>query len=178
MALGRLLKHLTTTHLQARRLFPARVLEAIEQAVQRSERTHRGQIRVVIEVALPAGRLLRGLEPRTRALELFATLHVWDTTHRNGVLLYVQLADRVVEIIADRGLAQVTPAEWQGVCRLMEAHYRAGEFETGTVAGIDAVGALLARHFPQAADVSGATAGTAGRGGEAPNELPDQPTLL
>ncbi len=73
--------------------------------------------------------VLNALTPRARALEVFAHLRVWDTEHNNGVLIYVQLADRDVEIVADRGFAgRVSPAEWEAVCRLMEEHFRAGRF--------------------------------------------------
>jgi uncharacterized membrane protein len=50
----------------------------------------------------------------------------------------------------------------------MEEHFRAGRFQAGALAGIDAVGGLLARHFPAAIPNQGA----------ARSELPDQPTLL
>ena len=42
------------------------------------------------------------------------------------------------------------PPEWEAVCRLMEEHFRAGRFQVGSIAGVDAIGNLLARHFPQA----------------------------
>ena len=103
------------------------------------------------------------------ALEVFAHLRVWDTEHNNGVLIYVQVADRDVEIVADRGFeGRVSPAEWEAVCRLMEEHFRAGRFQEGWIAGVDAIANLLARHFPQAAGLS-----APGR-----NQLPDRPTLL
>jgi uncharacterized membrane protein len=87
-----------------------------------------------------------------------------DPAHNNGVLVYV-LADRDVEIVADRGIAQhVSQAEWQAVCRQMEAHFRAGRFREGSVLGILGVGALLGKHFP-------------GRRGS-DHELPNQPVLL
>ena len=135
MRLGRWVRHLTSSHARARLRFPKRTLDAIEQAVARAERAHAGEIRFVIETALPTAHLFADLTPRTRALELFAALRVWDTEHNNGVLVYVELADRMVEIICDRGVAaRVTPEEWQGVCRLMEEHYRAGRFEAGSIA--------------------------------------------
>jgi uncharacterized membrane protein len=94
---------------------------------------------------------------------------VWDTEHNNGVLIYVQLADRHVEIVADRGFeGRVSPVEWQAVCRLMEEHFRAGRFKEGSIAGVDAIGNLLARHFPQNAEPAA----------RSPNQLPDRPTLL
>ena len=109
--------------------------------------------------------LWRDLPPRQRALQLFGQFGVWDTAHNNGVLIYVLMADRDVEIVADRGIAaHVSQAEWQAVCRQMEAHYRAGRFREGSVLGILGVGALLGQHFP-------------GRRGS-DHELPNQPVLL
>ncbi len=149
-------------------VFPKTTLDAIEAAVGRAESTHAGEIRFAIETSLAPVHVLNDLTPRARALEVFAHLRVWDTEHNNGVLIYVQLADRDVEIVADRGLdGRVSAAEWEGVCRLMERHFHAGSYQAGAIAGVDAVGTLLARHFPSAA-VSG----------KAHNQLPDRPTLL
>jgi uncharacterized membrane protein len=169
MPIGRLIRHAAATNWRTRRLFPKQTLDAIEQAVARAERAHGGEIRFAIETALAPLHILNGVEPRARALEVFALLRVWDTEHNNGVLMYVQIADRRVEIVADRGFqGRVTVAEWEAVCRLMEEHYRAGRFETGSVAGVDAVGSLLTRHFPPNPALKG----------ESHNELPDRPTLL
>jgi uncharacterized membrane protein len=171
MQLGRLIKHVAATHWRTRMVFPARTLDAIEQAIGRVEATHTGEIRFAIETALTPWHVLCGVTPRARALEAFAHLKVWDTELNNGVLIYVQLADRSVEIVADRGFAGwVSQSEWDAVCRLMEQHFRAGRFEAGSIAGVDAIGALLARHFP----ASGAQA----QGRESRNQLPDRPTLL
>jgi uncharacterized membrane protein len=169
MLIGRLVRHAAATHWRTRMLFPAATLDAIEQAIARAERAHGGEIRFAIETALAPLHILNGVEPRARALEVFANLRVWDTEHNNGVLIYVQIADRTVEIVADRGFeGRVSAGEWQAVCRLMEEHYRAGRFAAGSVAGVDAVGSLLTRHFPP----------NAARTGESRNELPDRPTLL
>ncbi len=168
MRFGRLIRHVSAPHWRTRLLFPKSTLDAIERAVARAERTHAGEIRFAIETSLAPLHVVNDVTPRARALEVFATLRVWDTELNNGVLIYVQLADRVVEIVADRGLAaRVSAAEWQGVCRLMEGHFREGRYELGALAGVDAVGTLLARQFPRPA-------------GDAPphNQLPDRPTLL
>ncbi|MGA2709726.1 MAG: TPM domain-containing protein [Steroidobacteraceae bacterium] len=168
----RLLRHALATHWRARLRFPAPVLDAIEIAVARAERSHAGQIRFAIETALHPMQILRDLTPRARAVEVFSALHVWDTEHNNGVLIYVQLADRVVEIVADRGITgRVQPAEWEAVCRLMEQHFRSGRFRDGAVAGVEAVGMLLSRYFP-------APAGRTDDGSDVGNELPDRPALL
>ena len=85
----------------------------------------------------------------SRALEAFARLRVWDTELSNGVLIYVLMADRDVEIVADRGAAaRISPIEWEGACRLMESHFREGRFREGALAGVEAVGGLLEREFP------------------------------
>jgi uncharacterized membrane protein len=150
-------------------LFPSSTLDAIEQAIAAVERTHAGEIRFAIETALTPQHILNGVAPRARALEVFGLLGVWDTEHNNGVLIYVQRADRSVEIVADRGFkGRVSPAEWEAVCRLMEDHFRAGRFKDGSIAGVDAIGNLLARHFPVGSKPPEQSA----------NQLPDRPILL
>jgi uncharacterized membrane protein len=169
MQIGRLIRHAAATHWRTRMLFPSATLDAIEQAIARAERTHAGEIRFAIESGLTPLHILNGMAPRDRALDVFAHLRVWDTEHNNGVLIYVQLADRTVEIVADRGFqGRVSPAEWEAVCRLMEEHFRAGRFKEGSIAGVNAIGNLLARHFPPNLTPPG----------RSHNQLPDRPTLL
>jgi uncharacterized membrane protein len=169
MRLRRLLSHAAALHWRTRMLFPRATLDAIEGAIARAERAHAGEIRFAVETALPPRRIIGEIDPHTRALEVFSELRVWDTEHNNGVLIYLLIADRSVQIVADRGLsARVASAEWEAVCRMMEQHFRAGRFKAGSIAGIDAVGGLLARHFP--APIPNRA--------PARNELPDQPTLL
>ncbi len=170
MRLGRLIRHVVATHWRTRMLFPAATLDAIEEAIGRTEKTHGGEIRFAIETSLTPLQILGELTPRARALEVFAHLRVWDTEANNGVLIYVQVADHSVEIVADRGVAsRVAPGEWDAVCRMMEEHFRAGRFKEGSIAGVEAVGALLSRHFPAPAALPASLAG---------NQLPDRPTLL
>jgi uncharacterized membrane protein len=165
MNLTRLFRHVFATRAAARRRFTPAALAEIEAAIQEVESRHSGEIRFVVETALDVDELFAGIAPRARALEVFSHLHVWDTEANNGVLIYVLLADRDVEILADRGLAaRVPPAEWETICREIEAHYREGRFAQGSVAGIRSVGRLRERHFP------GSGAGA--------NELPNQPVLL
>ena len=169
MPVGRLIRHAVATHWRTRMLFPVTTLDAIEKAIARAERTHAGEIRFAIETALAPLHIINGMAPRARALEVFAHLRVWDTEHNNGVLIYVQVADRDVEIVADRGFeGRVSPAEWAAVCRLMEEHFRAGRFEAGSIAGVDAIGSLLTRHFPPNLKAVS----------QSHNQLPDRPTLL
>ena len=142
-------RHAITDRADVARAFPPASLDRVERAIGEAEARHAGQIVFAVEPALPVARVLATLPPRERALEVFGLLRVWDTEHNNGVLVYVLLADRDVEIVADRGIAaRVAPAEWESVCRAMEGAFRAGRFEQGALEGIRAVGGLLARHYP------------------------------
>lgn len=159
----RVLGHLFVPPWLARSAFPAASLKKIEQAIKASEQRHRGEIRFAVEGPLSPFHLR--ISPRKRARQAFAQLDVWDTEENTGVLIYVQLVDRAIEIVADRGIsAKVSQAEWDAVCRAMESRFRKNEYLGGALEAIDRVTALLARHFP---------AGGANR-----NELPDKPVVL
>ena len=165
MSLSRAFRHLLATRWATRRHFTDATLAAIETAVHEVESRHAGEIRFAVETSLDLPELWSGLGARQRALQVFSQLGVWDTAANNGVLIYVLMADRDVEIVADRAIAaRVGAAEWDGVCREIEDHYRAGRYAEGSVAAVTAIGRLLARHFPA-------------QGGER-NELPNQPVLL
>lgn len=165
MDFKRIIRHLFTTRRQVTRAFPSTALNAIEHAIATSETTHTGEIRFAVEGALDGAPLFGGQSARERAIELFAQMGVWDTEQNNGVLIYLLLADRDVEIVADRGIdAKVGQDAWEAICRAMEASFRRGDFETGVIEGIAAVTQHLVKHFP---------APGAGR-----NELPDRPEVL
>jgi len=165
MSQRRTMRHLLTTVWSARRAFPKPALKTIERNIQECEQTHNGQIRFVVEHSLDLVELLRGMTARDRAIELFAQLHIWDTEHNNGVLIYLLLADRRVEILADRGVhARVGPSGWEPIGREMEQAFRKGDFELGVVRGIRAVCEHLQRHYPS--------------GDARPRELPDRPVVL
>jgi uncharacterized membrane protein len=165
MGIARIGKHLLEHRWRARRLFPPRVLAAIEQAIKTGETTHSGQVRFVVEGALDGAPLFRDQPARERAIDVFAQLRIWDTVHNNGVLIYLLLADRDVEIVADRGIdAKVTAGGWEKICAAMESDFKAGKFESGAIRGIQAVSRQLAQHFPAH--------------GKGPNELPDAPVVI
>src|SRR5882757_9615517 len=144
MRIGRLLQHFAVTPGTLHRAFPPAAVERIGQAITRTEAHHSGEIRFAMEAALPWSYLRRDAPVRQRALMVFSKLRVWDTEHNNGVLLYVDLADRSVEIVADRGIAgKVAPAQWQAICEAMRQQFRQGAYEAGAIAAIEAIGAKL-----------------------------------
>jgi uncharacterized membrane protein len=164
---SRWFRHTFATGGAVRRAFPPQTLASIEAGIDASERMHCGEIRVAIEGALEPSEIARGKAPRERALEVFAALGVWDTDANNGVLIYVLLADRDVEIVADRGFNdRVAASEWREVCDRIEREFRAGRFEHGMLAGVGEVGRIIGAHYPQRP------------GQRDEDELPNRPALL
>lgn len=159
----RLLRHLFIPDWLAMRAFPAASLEAIERAISTSEAKHRGELRFAVEAALPFP--LLKLTTRQRAEQVFAEMRVWDTAENSGVLIYVQLLDHAIEIVADRGIAaKVAQSEWDAICRAMEAQFRRREFVEGALQGIERATALLSQHFPP--------------GAQNADELPNRPLII
>ena len=165
MDLNRIARHLLVLPGAVKRAFPATAMKAIEQAIARGESLHGGEVRFAVEPALEPAALLRGLSARERALEVFSQIRLWDTDERNGVLIYLLLADRDIEIVADRGVnAKVGADDWEAICRTMEASLQRGQYGEAVVAGVAAVSRVLAQHFPR-------------RPGDR-NELPDRPAAI
>lgn len=150
---------------QVQRHFSKAALRRIELAIKASELTHTGEIRFVVEAGLHPLEIISKKMPKKRAIELFSLLNIWDTEQNNGVLIYLLLADRDVEIVADRGIHQhVGNDGWESICHAMELQFRRGEFEAGVLDGIRQIGALLKQHYP--AD------------GENENELPNATVII
>ena len=165
MNIKRIARHLLVTDGQVGRSFGRSTLDKIEAVIRASEAGHVGEIRFVVEGGLDGAPLFKGQSARERAIELFSQLRVWDTEQNTGVLIYLLLADRAVEIVADRGIdAKVDSQEWSKVCHQMEAAFRQSDFEGGVVSGVQAVTRHLLQHFP---------ADSHDR-----NELPDKPVVL
>lgn len=165
--LSRWFRHWFSTPLAVRRAFPADALKRIGQAIAAAEEGHSGEIRFAVESALPWSYLKRHAPARERALMVFAKLRVWDTESNNGVLVYVELADRSIEIVADRGIAQRVPAEvWAGIAAQMREQFRRGAYEAGVTTAIEQVAQQLRAHFPLAT------------GARNPDELSNAPAVL
>ncbi|SOZ99996.1 conserved hypothetical protein, DUF477 [Cupriavidus taiwanensis] len=164
--LKRALHHIATTAGTARRHFPPEAQQQLHHAVHAGESSHRGEIRVVIEASLPVGDAWAGVTPRERARFLFGALEVWNTADKTGVLLYINLADHAVELLADRGIdASVGPATWRELCDELAQGLRQDLSVRPVLATVARIHGLLATHFPS-------------DGGHNPNELDDRPVFL
>jgi uncharacterized membrane protein len=161
----RLWKHLTTSKRAGRRMFPPQTLKAIEHAITQGEKHHRAEVRVIIEHALDVQEILAGIPSRGRAHELFSRYRLWDTEENCGVLVYINIADHMVEIVADRGVSHVVEAkEWQAICQRMTQGFAKGDVHDSVLAALEQLSALLQRHYPD--------------DGSQRNELPDRPVML
>ncbi len=163
----RTIRHLSAGRAAARRAFPAQTLKALQDAIGAGEATHRAQLRLIIESALDLSALREGVSARARAHALFSQYRIWDTEENVGVLVYINLADRAVEIVTDRAVGgAIGRSHWQAVCAAMTAGFARGQFHDSALAGVTEINRLLQLHFPD-------TGGTA-RG----NELSDRPVIL
>ena len=164
----RILKHRWFDETDARKALGGGVMARITERIATSERCHSGEIRVVVEGGLPLSYLWRRASSRDRAVSLFGKLRVWDTELNNGVLIYLLLAERAIEIVADRGIARHVPhAHWQAIIAGMRDPLRSGQIEKALIDAIEAVDAVLQQHAARH------PAGTADK-----NELPDRPLTL
>jgi uncharacterized membrane protein len=147
--------------------FPEHVFATIGARITESEANHRGDIVFAVEARLALKSVIKGETPRQRAEQVFAELEVWNTEDNAGVLIYVLLAERAIEIVADRGIARyVAPQQWEAICTAAAAAFARGEFQTGAMAAIDSVSNHLHNAVPA-------------RPGESrENDLADRPVLL
>lgn len=165
MNMKRIARHLMMTHWRVNRAFPSGTLISIDRAIKASEAAHVGEIRFAVEGALDIAPLFKGQSARARAIDVFSHLRIWDTEQNNGVLIYLLLADRTVEIVADRGIhAKVGSQEWERICHRMENDFQKADYEGGLIRGIQEVTNHLVIHFPFVGDDR--------------NELPDKPVVL
>jgi putative membrane protein len=98
---------------------------------------------------------------RTCAAAMFYEAGIANTAAEMGLLIYVSILERRLELIADRGILKgVNALEWNQI--VFELHEAGGKPEPETLlAGLEKLGSLLCLHCPAT--------------GENPNELPDAP---
>ena len=163
--LKRALHHWRSTPAQGRKAFPEATLGDIAKAITAGEQTHRGELRLIVEHAMPSEAIWADMSNRQRAVALFAEHGVWDTEDNCGVLIYINLAERKVDIVADRAIGRrIAAATWQQACRTMTDGFARGEYHDSTLAAVEQVNSLLREHFPS--------------NGARTNELPDHPIVM
>jgi hypothetical protein len=163
--LARIFRHLTTTSLTGRRTFPLHTLKAIQTAIAQGEAQHRAEVRLIVEPSLTLWDVIGGLHTRERARELFSHYRIWDTEENCGILIYINLADHKVEIIADRTATRAIPSsDWQSVCHTMTQGFARGDFHDSAIQALAQLSTLLKTSLPAT--------------GANPNELSNRPIVL
>jgi uncharacterized membrane protein len=163
--LSRLFKHWFTTSAAGRKAFPAATLKAIETAITEGEPLHRAEVRLIVEPALATHMVLQQMTSRQRAVELFSHYRIWDTEENCGVLVYINLADHKVEIVADRAVGRlVSRADWHAVCQTMTHGFAQGAYHDSVVDALAQLNAMLKAQMP----ADGARA----------NQLSNKPVML
>jgi uncharacterized membrane protein len=156
----RLARHLWFDASELQRAVPDDMAERLSARVSASEARHLGEVRLCVESSLPLGEVLGGVRRssmqavvRDRALGWFGRLGVWDTEQNNGVLIYLLLAERSIEFVADRALSQrVSPDQWQAMVDRLADKLRAGAIEDGLTQALEEISAVLVEHFPAGAE--------------------------
>jgi len=93
---------------------------------------------------------LKHMRARRLAIESFFNQGIHTTKDRAGVLFFVSLAEKYVEIIADKGINEkVSPDIWNKIVDQFIVDVRAGEITRGMVTAIESCSNLLAEHFPR-----------------------------
>lgn len=163
--LRRLWRHLNSTSAKGRAAFPPEALRVIERTIAEGEAVHNAEVQMIVEARLPPSQAWDGVTARARAAELFSHYRLWDTQDNCGILVYVNLAERRVEIIADRGVAPLlSQQEWDAVCSGMTAGFARGVYADSVLAALAELHATLQARFP--------------RRGPSRNELGNRPVVL
>ena len=149
----------------AHRFFNKKDRLEIAQAVQQAEKGHVGEIQVVIEGHIPCSQAYHQ-NTRLRAQQLFAELGVWDTELNSGVLLYLNLCERKVEIVIDRGLKNATQTEtWNKICQNIVVTLAQKEYLRAVIGGVNEIGQVLDQYYVKTDLYE-------------ENELPNEPIIL
>lgn len=121
--------------------------DKIAETIAQAENGHRGEIQVIVEGSLPSHFALQHTTQQ-RAEYLFAKYRVWDTQYNSGVLIYLNLCEHAVEIVADRGIdGAVHETCWQEICQSMLPLFKAQQFGDGLCVAIEQLGQLFSQYY-------------------------------
>lgn len=147
------------------RWFPVSKMRHIRDVITQGELEHAGELCFAVEARYSLWALFNGIHPRQRAEQIFSSLGVWNTADNSGVLVYLQIAEHRIEIVADRGIALKVPElEWSNLCAEFADKMRSMPADQAVLDCLNKINALLSLHFPAHADN--------------PHELSNEPIIL
>ena len=124
-------------------IFSAEENALVVNAIREAEMRTSGEIRVFVESRC------KYVDPMDRALEIFASLKMFETDARNAVLIYIALKDRQMAVYGDSGIHErVGNAYWQNIVKLVLSEFNHEHYAEGIAACVKQVGESLHEHFP------------------------------
>ncbi len=163
--LRRIWSNLFSEWFQLSRWFSVSKMRYIRDVIAESELHHAGEVCFAVEARYSLWAILNGIHTRQRAEQVFSALGVWNTADNSGVLVYLQIAEHRIEIVADRGIALKVPAqEWANLCAEFANKMREMPADQAILDCLKKINALLILHFPASEDN--------------PKELPNEPIIL
>lgn len=132
--------------MKARSFYSETEQERIKTAIQNAELNTSGEIRVHLEETCKNN-------PVKRAIQVFEKLQMHKTALRNGVLIYLSVADRKLAIIGDQGINKAVPSDfWDEISAQMKLDFAMGKTCEGLEKAIQASGEKLKQFFPYQSD--------------------------
>ncbi|MBE0440777.1 MAG: TPM domain-containing protein [Psychrobacter sp.] len=127
----------------------------LTERVTQAERGHRGEVFLIVENHLPIQDAYH-LDCHERAVDLFSAYRVWDTEENTGVLIYVNICEHQLEIVADRGIsAHVSPTVWHAMCEKAVSGIANQKIEESLAELLDEVGQVLRQYYHLEHDPAG-----------------------
>lgn len=147
---SRLLRHVFTPSWQLKRHLSNSDLDAIANHIEQSEAKHTAEIAIALETRLPWSYVARRTPSRERAWAVFSKMQVWDTPDNNGILIYFLMADKRIEIVADRACASIIDdAQWKTWVHTLYLAVKNETLADGLQTVVSEMTAQLEIHFPQ-----------------------------
>ena len=159
----RLIRHLLAWR-PRHQVLSAEQSQHLASLVQAMEAQHGAEVCICLERRWPLAWAASAATSRERAVHWFTVERVWDTEHNTGVLVYVNVADHAIEIVADRGLNNcISDAQWQRLLEAMRNWFVREDYVGGLQHSLTLLRDLLQQQLP--------------REPSTPNELSDRPLV-
>lgn len=130
-------------------------IKQILESIKSNEEITSGEIRICVESKC------KYMDPMDRVRELFYQLKMYETTHRNAVLIYIAYLDKDFALFGDGAIFEKVNANfWDQESKMLSKAFHERHYVDGVIQTIKNVGKELSIHFPQK--------------GEKKNELPDE----
>lgn len=119
----------------------------LSKHVASAEKGHRGEIVLIIEDHLPIKTAyFEGC--RARAINLFSQYRVWDTEENTGVLVYINICEKNLQIISDRGINKyVSLNVWEAICDKAISQIAKKQIDSALINLLNDIGQLLRQYY-------------------------------